>query len=158
MSKKIGIPCEFKYKLFRTGWTTMNKGLMYEIREKYGAAEALEIFERFYKRDDRTKNLTNMLRTIFKIEGNDIEAINKWFNIWGELCEQEATTLGRSKTLWRYKITKCPWKTVYKDISDWCKIWCDIVVKTINPKATQERPIEMCAGDPYCEYVWKIEE
>lgn len=104
------------------------------------------------------KNITNTIRTIFKIEGNDMEAILKWFEIWWEFWGHEATILEFSKTIWRSKFTKCPWKTEYKDISDWALPFCNIVHKTINPKATVERPKAMCAGDPYCEYVTKIEE
>ncbi len=72
--------------------------------------------------------------------------------------EFEYTILERSKTINRIKVTKCPWKTEPKDISDWVLIFNNIVNKTINPKATLERPKAMCAGDSYCEYVWKIEE
>lgn len=55
-------------------------------------------------------------------------------------------------------MTKCPWKTKYKDISDYTFIFAEIASKAINEKVTLERPKAMCEGDPYCEYVYKIEE
>ena len=157
MAKKIGIPWEFKYKLAMRGWSSILGGFLYAIREKYGAPAALEIIERLYKMDDRVKNLANFIKDVFKIEGNDAEAIGKWFDVWYEICEFEYTTLEQSKTLVRSKVTKCPWKIAYKDI-DWCLIWADIIYKTINPKAIHERPKAMCAGDPYCEHITRIEE
>jgi len=131
---------------------------MYAIREKYGAAVALEIIERVWKMEDRIKNITNRFLTIFKIEGNDAETIAKWIDIWNEVCGYEYTWLERSKTSSRVKITKCPFKTVPKDISNYCKPFLNIVGKTINPKATVESPKGMCAGDPYCEFLTKTEE
>jgi hypothetical protein len=157
MSKRIGVPLEFKYNLAMRGWSSILNGFLYVIREKHGAAEALELIERLFKMEDRVKNLTNTVKTIFKIEGNDIETWAQWLETWWEICGIEGTTLERSKTLLRTKITKCPWKTGYKDI-DWVLIWFNIVHKTINPKITLERPNGMCAGDQHCEYVWKIEE
>lgn len=166
MAKKLETPCatpkrglswrlksDFAIRNF-TDFT--HRGLMYAIREKYGAAATLEIWEKYLKKG--VKNLTNTIRTIFKIEGNDLEALAKWWTIWQEFCGHEVTILERSKTILRTKFTKCPWKTEHKDISDWALPFCNIVNKTINPKATVERPKAMCAGDPYCEYVWKLEE
>jgi hypothetical protein len=158
MSKKIGIPCEFKYELALKGWTSGYKGLLYAIREEYGAAAALKMYERVQHMDDRIKNLTNFIRTVFKIDGNDVETIAKWWDIWGEIVGLESTMLERSKTCLRRKITECPWKVEYEDIGDYSLIFSNIVVKTINPKATHERVKGMCNGDPYCEYVTKIEE
>jgi len=158
MAKKIGIPCEFKYELAMKGWSSMIAGFMYVIRDEFDAATALKLLEKLFKRDDRLKNLVNNIKTIFKIEGNDLEALATWFDVWYELTGIEATWLERSKTINRTKITKCPFKTGYKDLSDYIYIWIDIVVKTINPKIAYERPKGMCAGDPYCEYVHKLEE
>ena len=158
MTKKIGIPWEFKYKLAMRGWASILGGFLYAIRKKYGAPAALEILEIAYKMGDRVKNLTNFLRTVFKIEGNDAEAITKWWDVWYEFAGFEAIWLERSKTFAKVKITKCPWTTRYKDIGDWCKIWVDIVYTTLNPKVTFERPKGMCAGDSYCEVIHKIEE
>ena len=107
---------------------------------------------------DRIKNLTNFFLTTFKLEGNDCETIGKWWDIWNELMGQETIILERSKTINRARITKCPVKTEYKDINEWDLIFNNIVAKTINPKITVERPKGMCAGDPYCEFIYKIEE
>jgi len=158
MTSKMGIPCEFKYELAMKGWASMLAGFLYVIRDEFDAITSLKLIENLFKRDDRLKNLTNFLKTVFKIEGNDIIAIKKWFDIWYELTGFESTLLEQSETIFRIKITTCPFKTGYKDISGWCKIWSDIVLKTINPKATFERPKGMCAGDPHCEYIFKLEE
>ena len=157
-AKKVGIPWELKYKFAFKGWESNHKGHLYALREKYGAAAALEIFEKFCKMGDRIKNLTNALLKIFKIEGNDAETIGKWYDIWFELCGNEYTRPEQSKTINRYKVTKCPWKTEHKELSYWNFAFLNIVVKTINPKATVERPKGMCSGDPFCEYVTRIEE
>ena len=158
MSKKIGIPCEFKYELAMKGWSSMIVAFMYVIRDEFDASTALKLLEKLYKRDNRVKNLIKNIKTIFKIEGNDLEALTKWFEVCDELTGIEATWLERSKTSLRNKITKCPFKTGYKDLSDYIFIWMNIVLETINPKITFERPKGMCAGDPYCEYVYKLEE
>ena len=158
MAKKIVIPLELKHDFVFRGYTSLMRGFLYVIREKFGAAAAVECIDRLFKMEDRVKNLTNTLLTIFKIEGNDAETIVDFLNIWWELTETEGTWPERSKTLSKVKITKCPWKTVYEDINDWVLSWFNIVVKTINPKATVERPKGMCAGDPYCEYIFRIEE
>lgn len=107
---------------------------------------------------DRIKNLTNSLLTIFKIEGNDAEAINQWFDIWAELMGMERVILEETKVFSRAKITECKVKTDFKDIDGHCLIFTDIIYKTINLKATCERPKAMCAGDPYCEFITKIKE
>ena len=153
-----GLPCELKLDYAMRGYAGILKGFLYAIREKYGAAAALEIYERVMKMDDRIKRLTKSILKIFKIEGNDCETIGQWFDIFWEHCGIEDIILERSKTINRPKITKCPWTTEPKDLRGWCITWCTIPAKTINPKATLERPKGMCAGDPYCEYVWKIEE
>ena len=158
MAKKIGVPLEFKYELTKKAWSSLIKGFLYVVRERHGAAEALACIERLFKMDDRAKNLTNFIKTVFKIEGNDADTMADWFKIYHEILGTESTTLELSKTNYRKKITKCPFQTGHKDVSDWCNIWSDIVYKTINPKATQERVKSMCAGDPYCEFVIKIEE
>ena len=157
MSKKVVVPWELKYKFVRGMLTTLFKGFMYEIREECGAATTLKIYENLNKRDDRIKNVTKNIKEVFKIEGNDAETIAKWIDIWDELVGVEGNWLERSKTIAGIKVTKCPFKTVYKDVSDWCRIWQNIVVKTINNKVTSKRPQSMCAGDPYCEYISKIE-
>lgn len=158
MSKKIVIPWELKYDFAMRGYSSIKRGFLHLIRNKYGAAATLELLEELYRTDDRLKNLTNVILEIFKIKGNDAETIANFLDIWGELCGFESTSIERSKTFYRVKITKCPWKTQYKDISDWPLIWNDIILKTINPKLTVDRPKKMCAGDPYCEYVYKLEE
>jgi len=158
MSKEVVIPWELKYKFVRGMLTTLFKGFMYEIREECGAAITLKIYESLNKRDDRIKNMTHTLKDVFNIEGNDMDTIVKWWKIYWELTGIESTTLELSKTFWRNRITKCPFKTGYKDISDWDFLLVNIIVKTINPKATYERLKGMCAGDPYCESVWKIKE
>ena len=136
----------------------MLKGFLYAIRERYGADAALEIYEKVSKMDDRIKNMSQTLLNVFKIEGNDAETIGKWYEIWWELAGAECTWLERSKTSIRQKISKCPFKTEPEDISKWDSIFLNIVVKSINPKATGERPKAMCEGDPYCEFVYKIKE
>ena len=153
-----GIPWELKYKYAIGGYTSFFKGIMYAIREKYGAEAVFEIFERVWKMGDRVKNMTNTILKAFRLEGNDAETIGEWLDICGELTGYETTILERSKTINITKNTKCPWTTEPKDISDWALIFTHIVIKTINPKATVERPKAMCAGDPYCEYVYTIEE
>ena len=158
MAKKIGIPCEFKFQLIFTAYSTMLKGFMYEIRERFDAATALELLQSFFNRDDRVKNLTNFIKKVFKIEGNDVESIYKWLDIWLEICGFEYDRLEQSKTFGRNRITKCPFKMGYKDLSDWCVNWNAIIYETLNQKATIEAIKQMCAGDPYCEFVSKIEE
>ena len=159
MSKKIGIPWELKYKYVRGMMTTLFKGVMYVIREKFGAATALEIAERFWKYDDRIKNMTITLKDVFKIEGNNIEAIQKWWETYWEITGMEGTWLEVTKTYYKLRITKCPWSIPDpKDISGWSKILVGIINKAINQKATTERPKGMCAGDPHCEYIVRIEE
>jgi hypothetical protein len=158
MVKKIGIPCEFKLQLVMTAYSTMLKGFVYEIRERFDAATALELLQSFFNRDDRVKNLTNFIKKVFKIEGNDVESISKWFEIWSEITGSENIILETSKTFGRNRIIKCPFKMGYKDLSDWCVNWIAIIYETLNPKATIEAIKLMCAGDPYCEFVSKIEE
>ena len=71
----------------------------------------------------------------------------------------EATWPERSKTIARGIVTNCPWPMKFGDISDWdLNIFMRQVAKTINPKATVEQPKNMCAGDSYCEFIFKIEE
>jgi len=158
MAKKMPIPWELKYNYMKGMLTTLFKSVMYEFRERYGAAAALEFYEGVWNRDDRVKNMTTTLKEVFKIEGNDLEAIFNWYNIFWELMGLEGSRLEQSPTLLRFKITKCAWQTDPNDISDWVLIFFNIVVKTINPNVTVERPKGMCAGDPYCEYVYKLEE
>ncbi len=158
MDKKIMIPLELKYDFAIRAYISIHKGYLYAIREECGAATALKVYERLCKMEDRIKNLTATFLAAFKIEGNDAEAWAKWWDIWYELCGYEYTWLERSKTIARVKVTKSPFKTSYKDLSDWVLPFVDIVCKTINPKAKWERPKAMCAGDPYGEYVFKTEE
>ena len=158
MAKKMVIPWELKADIRIKGWASVFKGLMYAVREEYGAAAALKMYERLCTMDDRIKNLTKTILEIFKIEGDDAETIAKWWEIYFELTGMEHTWPERSKTSSRMKITKCPFQTEPKDISDWVLSFVNIVAETINPKATYERPKGMCAGDQYCEYVFKIEE
>ena len=97
---------------------------------------------------------------VFKLDGKDIETISKWWDIWWELTGVEYTTLEQSKTIFRTRITRCPWITKYKDISDWdLKSFGKRVAKTINPRMTVEQHRNRCAGDSnYCEFVFKIED
>ncbi len=158
MAEKVTLPCEFKYDYAMRGYVNTLRAWLYVTREEYGAATALKLYEKVCKIDDRAKGLTNTILKIFKLEGNDVETIGQWFDIWFELCGMEYTWLELSKTRATAKITKCVWKTGYKDLSGWCSIWLNIIGETINPKATFEQPKRMCAGDPYCELVFKIEE
>jgi hypothetical protein len=159
MTKDLVIPWELKYKYAIGGWLAFLKSYHYAIREEYGAAAVLKMYEKSCKMNDRTKNFTKTLIEIFNIVGNDAETIAKWIDIWFELVGGfEHSWFERSKILARHKITKCPYKTEPIDISDWCKIWFDIVTRTINPKATFERPEGMCAGDSYCTFVFEVEE
>ena len=156
---KRGLPLEFKYQFVRGQLTTLFKGFMYVIREKFGAATALELAERMWLFDDRVKKMTELILNIFNIEGNDIKALMKWWEIFYEIVGVEATWLEVTKTYARIKITKCPWSTPDpKDISDWDIILPSVINKTINPKATVERLKAMCAGHPNCEYIHKIDE
>ena len=158
MAKELVIPWEFKYKFAMGGWTTWLKAYHYAIREKYGPEAALEIYERTCKMDDRIKNFTNAVLKVFELEGNDAETIGTWWDIWYELTGTRGTILEWSKTVCRFKVTKCPTKTETKDISGWSIIRANHITKAINPKAVFKRPKAMCAGDSYCEYVWEIEE
>ena len=155
---KRGIPWELIAEFRMRSYSNVLKGFFYVIREEFGAETALRLYDRLCTMDDRIKNMTNFLKTVFKIEGNDAETIADWLVIWYEIFGFEYDVLERSKTISRIKITKCPWKTGYKDVGEWCTIWGDLVYTTINPKATQERPKGMCAGDPYCELINKIED
>jgi hypothetical protein len=157
MAKSVVIPWELKYDFAMKIWASNHRGFLYALREKYGATAALEIFEKVQK-GDRLKNLTNTIRTIFKLKGNDAATLGEVIDRWDELTRTEYTILERSPTINRRKVTQCPFKTGYEDISRWSLTLFDIMGKIINPKATLERPKAMCAGDPYCEYVWKLEE
>jgi hypothetical protein len=155
---KRGLPAELKYDYAMGGWTTGARGFLYSLREKYGSAEAVEIFERVYTMDDSVKILTNTIRTHFNLEDNDAETIGEVYDIWDELIGIESTILERSPTINRRKVTKCPFKTEPKDVSDWNLPFVNMITRTINPDATVERPKAMCDGDPYCEYIWEVEE
>ena len=155
---KMVIPWELKADYRLKSNVSVFKRFLYAIREEYGADAVLKLYDRVCRMDDRIKKLANSLLTIFKLEGTNAETIGQWFDIWNELNGMEVTMLERSKTINRTKITKCPFRTEPKDFSDWDIIFHSIVDKTINPKATVERPKGMCAGDPYCEYVDRIEE
>lgn len=158
MAKKVLIPLELKYDWALRAYSSVHKGYLYAIRKKYGATEALEIYKELITMGDRMKNFTNFLLTTFKIQGNDAETIARWWDVYQELAGIEATNLELSKTFSRAKVTNCPFKTEYKDLSDWCLIFADLINKTINPKANTEAIKQMCAEDTYCEFVYKIEE
>ena len=158
MAEKLEIPVEIKYQFAAGAFGDTAKGFIMAAHKKYGAEAVLELVEMFCKDGDRVKNLTNTILTAFKLEGNDVETIGKWYDIWFELFGYEYTTIERSKTINRFKVTKCPTKTDPKDISSWSLIWDTMVAKTINPKATWETTKSMCAGDPYCEHIIRIEE
>jgi len=134
------------------------KGLLYANRKKFGAATALEIYERVCKLGDRTANVTRSMLKIFKIEGNDAETWGQLMDIWNENSGMESTILERSKTIDRRKLTKCPFVTEHKDVSDWDIRFCRIMAKTINEKAILEMPKIMCKGDPYCEFIFRTEK
>lgn len=159
MAKKMPIPWELKYNYMKGMLTTLFKSVVYEFREKYGAVAALEFVEGVWKREDRVKNMTTTLKEVFKIEGNDMEAIGKWFEIWRELMGIESIELERSKKSYSFRNpTGCAWQTDPKDISEWQLNFTNIILQALNPKVTVERPKAMCEGDPYCEYVYKLEE
>lgn len=155
---KRGIPWELRYDYARGGWNSLQRRYLYVIREIYGASAVLEVFELVCTMDDRVNKLTNAIRTIFNLTGKDCETIGEVFDIWDEFTGIESTILERSQTINRRKVTNCPWKTEPIDISDWSLPFFSIVGKSINQTATLERPKGMCAGDPYCEYIWKIEK
>ena len=158
MAKKMVIPWELKYDSAMKAWASNHRGFLYAIREKYGAAAALEIYERAQKIDNRVKTFTDTIRTVFNIEGNDASTIGEVLDVFDEIIRTEYAKLERSPTINRRKVTKCPFKTGYNDISDWSLTFFNIVGETINPKATLERPKGMCAGDPYCEYIWRLDK
>jgi hypothetical protein len=158
-ASKRGLPWELKCKFARGQLTTLFKGIMNEIREKFGAAAALEIAEKVWKREERVKKMVHTLKDVFKIEGNDLEANLLWWNLYYELTGMEAAYLEVNKSSTKTKITNCPWSTQDpKDISGWCIIYANIINKAFNSKFTNERLKGMCAGDPYCEFILKIEE
>lgn len=158
MAKKVTIPWELKYKFAMGGWTTNFKSWLYVVREEYGADIALKLYEKVLLRDDRITSFTNSIKNVFKLEGNDVETIGEWFDIWWELMGADYTILERSKTFDKRNSSECPFKTGAKDIGDWVLLFTRLVAKAINPKATSERPKGMCAGDSYCEYIFRIEE
>ena len=156
---KRGLPWELKYKYVQGQMTTLFKGFLYAIREEYGADAALKIVEKMWKFKDRVKNMINTFLNVFKIEGNDCEALGEFWDVYFEIHGHEAIILERSKTISRTKITKCPWSSPDpKDISSWCGIWTSTVSESINPKISGKRLKGMCAGDPYCEYIARLEE
>ncbi len=152
-----GIPWEFRYDYAMGGWNSLQQRYLYVIREIYGASAVLDVFEMVCTMEDRVQKLTNAIRTIFNLSGKDCATIGEVFDIWDEFMKIESTLLERSQIINRRKVTKCPWKTEPRDISAWSLPFFNIVGKTINPKVTVERPKGMCAGDPYCEYIWKLE-
>ena len=54
---KRGLPIELKYDWAMGGFADINRGFLYAIREKYGAAATLEIYEMFCKMGDRVKKI-----------------------------------------------------------------------------------------------------
>jgi hypothetical protein len=92
------------------------------------------------------------------LEGNDIDALKSVWEIYLELTGIVSTTIEQSKTLWKHKVTICPWVTEPNDLSDWCLNYCILMNKSINPKATFERIKAMCTEDSQCEFVIKIED
>lgn len=159
MAGKLEIPMETKFKFALGGYQGVFKGFMHALQERDGGEATLKLYEKVCKEGDRVKNLTNTIMKNFNIEGNDLDAIKKWHEIWWELAGVEgATSVERTETFERIKITGCPWDTQSKDISDWYLIFGDIVVGTINPKASFERVMGKCAGDPHCEYVFRLEQ
>ncbi len=156
---KRGLPCEFKYDWAIRGYANILRAFLYAIREEYGADAAVRIKERIDNMSDRVKEgFVKPILEIFKIDGDDAETIGAVFDVWGEVCGQEGVILERSETVNRIKYTKCPWKTEPKDLSGWCNSFNIIVGKTVTPKVAFEPIKLMCAGDPHCEFVWKIEE
>ena len=159
MVKKFSIPWELKYKYVKGMLTTLFKGFLYEIREEFGAATALKIYEKFNKKYDRIRNMTNNIKDVFKIEGNDIEALATTFEIWFELTGWEVIWYDQSEKSIKFKCPfGCAWLTKPEDLSEWFLIIANTFAKSINPKAIIERTMGMCAGDSSCEYIIKIEE
>ena len=159
MTKKMPIPWELKYNFIKGMLTTFFKGVIYEFRKRFGGVATLEFVESVWKREDRVKKMTTTLKDVFKIEGNNIETLQTWWKIYNELLGMNFTILELSKTHSRVRYpTGCAWVTEPEDISDWFFIFSNIINTTINPKATMERVKGICEGEPYCEYVWKIEE
>jgi hypothetical protein len=153
---KRGLPAELKFDYALGGWTDVHKGLLHTLRQKYGAKASLEVFERVCNMNDNVKNLTRAFQTVFNLLGNDCETIGQVLDVWDEFTGTESTILERSKTTNRRKVTSCPWKVGDNDFSTWFLPFFNIITATINPLATLERPKAMCAGDPYCEYIWKL--
>jgi hypothetical protein len=110
------------------------------------------------KSGDRVKNVAKLIQKIFNLNGNDCETIGEVLDVWDELCGYESAILERSPTINRRKVTKCPWKVKYKDIGNYAWYFKDQMGKGVNPKATLELQKKMCAGDSYCDYIWRIEE
>jgi len=156
MAEKLEIPWETKYKFAVGGYHAAITGFLSLISEEFGADATYKLYERFCKENDRIKHLVEIIQNVFKIDGNDLDAVGKWWDIFYELYGTEAQDLEQSTTLTRNKITKCPWKIEGKGIDDWCMIFSDIVYETINPKATIEKVKGMCNGDSYCEFVSKL--
>ena len=159
MTKKVGIPWELKYNFAMEMYANCRKEFFYVIRDEFDADTALRLYEKICIKDDKIKYFTKKFLTLFKIEGYDAETIAQFLDAWWELTGAETTWIERSKTIARVMVTKCPFKTKYKDLSDWdLNIFISIVAKTINPNFSVEQCKNMCAGDSYCEFVFKIEE
>jgi hypothetical protein len=167
MVSKLQTPCaapkrrlsfEQKYDFVMSGNEHFFRGWLYAIRAKHGAAAVLDSYAMMCKEGDRIKNMTNALRKIFNLYGNDATTIGELLDVWDEIWKYETTILERTPTINRRIVTKCIWKVDYKDIGNYAFTIKEIMGKTVNPKAAFERPKGMCVGDPYCEYIWRIEE
>jgi hypothetical protein len=134
MTEKISIPLLLKHEFTMRMYSSLIKGFLYAIREKYGADASLELYERVCTMDDRVRKLTHSILDVFQLKGNDIETITNWFRIFWELTGYDITLLEQSNKMSRVKITKYPFKTEPEDLSNWPKIFTFIVTKTINPR------------------------
>ena len=65
MTEKISIPLLLKHEFTMRMYSSLIKGFLYAIREKYGADAALEVYERVCTMDDRVRKLTKSLLDVF---------------------------------------------------------------------------------------------
>ena len=81
-ASKRGLTCEMKLDFNKGGYTSFVKGFISAIRERYGAAAALEMYDKVMKMEDRIKNMTITIKNGFQLQGNDAETIGEWFDIY----------------------------------------------------------------------------
>jgi len=63
------------------------------------------------------------------------------------------------------RCTGCPWWNRFKELGiseGFCPVadlaYCDALAKSLNPKVTVSLPKAMPRGDPYCEWVYELQE